>query len=127
LFKRTETRKKVARPTGELVEELEERKYDKILKKKKKLIGEEDEVDEKDHGYNYLLSMQIRSITAEKINKLKNDLASALERKDELGEISEKEMYITDLDAFETAYRRWLRVMAKEKVKKPRKKRKNKV
>jgi DNA topoisomerase-2 len=122
VFKRTEAKKKVARPTSELVEDLEERKYDKVLKKAKKDEEDEEKEESKDHGYNYLLSMQIRSITAEKIKKLANDVASAIERHDELAGTEEKDLWLDDLDEFERAYKSWLRVMAKEKVPKGRKK-----
>jgi DNA topoisomerase-2 len=108
--------KKVARSTEDLVNELEEREYDKILKKE----NTEDDEDSKDHGYNYLLGMQIRSITAEKINKLKNDLASVIERRDELAGTEEKDLWLDDLDKFVTEYTKWLKIIAKEVVKKRR-------
>lgn len=115
----TQGKKKVARSTEDLVTELEERKYDKIFKKN----SDSDEDHGSDHGYNYLLSMQIRSITAEKIDKLKNDLASIVERRDELAGTTEKDIWLADLDEFVKQYAVFLKSIEKESCKKPRKKR----
>jgi len=126
LFKK-EDGKKNARPTDEMVTELEERKYDKVFKKTKKVVDDDEEEEDNgtDHGYSYLFGMQIRSITAEKINKLKNDVASAIERRDELAGTTEKELWLKDLDVFEKAYKSWVKAMENEKIPKPRKKRNN--
>jgi len=126
LFK-TGGSKRVARPTTELTSELEERGYDKFYKKKKqKLDGdvneEETEDDNKDHGYDYLLTMQFRSITAEKINKLNNDIASNVKKLNELQETSESSMWLSDLDNFEKCYNDYLKAIEKEKIKLAKKK-----
>jgi DNA topoisomerase-2 len=116
--------KRQSRKTADLIDELEERGYDKDAEEPEE---EEEEEEEKkttvDHGYDYLLRLQFRSITEEKINKLKKDIASFIEDRDELANTTEKEMWINDLEEFEVAYKKWLRVIAKEKVKKrkPRK------
>lgn len=118
-------KKRQSRKTKDIVAELEEKGYDKEEEGEE---TEEDEGEEKKerksgHGYEYLLKMQISSITAEKINKLKNDIASNIEARDELQRTSEKQLWIKDLDDFEKAYESWLVVMSKEKVikKKPKK------
>ena len=65
--------------------------------------------DEKDTtgGYDYLLRLQFRSITEERINKLKNDIASKIKGSDLLTKKSEKDLWISDLDEFEKAYVKW--------------------
>jgi DNA topoisomerase-2 len=89
---------RVARPTADIVALLEERKYDKNYPKS-------DESEETtNHGYNYLLSMQFRSITEEKINKLKNDIASLIKREKEIQQSSEKQHWLNDLDIFLKEY-----------------------
>jgi DNA topoisomerase-2 len=124
-----EGKKKVARPITELTEELEEKKFDKIFKKKKNDDGDEPDGDEKgeeteetpdknsENGYGYLLSMQFRSITEERLRKIKDELASKIQRKEEIETKSEKEMYLTDLNDFESRYTDFLQTVEKEKTK----------
>lgn len=104
-----------SRKTTDLFRDLEERGYDKDTKK-----NDNDDKDEQDDtgGYNYLLGMQFRSITEERINKLKNDIDSKIKTRDTLTKKSEKNLWISDLDEFEKAYEKWLKVIAKEIVKK---------
>ena len=56
----------------ELLAELKQRKYDPIFKTAKSDSSPEDQDDESqgssDHGYDYLLSMPIWSLTLEKVN-----------------------------------------------------------
>lgn len=111
LFKKMEN-KKSARPTKELVEELRKKKYDEITSDDKE---EEDSKDDK-HGYSYLLSMQFRSITAEKINILQNDIESAIERENELQSQTESDMYMTDLENFEKQYKPFLKAIIKREL-----------
>ena len=107
-------KRKVARSTDSLVTELSEAGYDRIRRSvSTDEDGNEDE-EQKDHGYQYLLGMQFRSITADRIEKLKNDLASLEERRNELAGTSEKEIWIRDLDAFMKAYPVWLKSLAKQ-------------
>ena len=125
LFK-THSGRKVAIPTDELVHSLSERKYDRIIKQ---TAGESEESEESEgpetnnkHGYEYLMGMQFRSITAENINKLSNDIASLIERQNELRIKSEASMWLDDINQFEIEYRKFLNKMSKEKTKKKRKK-----
>jgi len=95
-----EERGRLSRKTDDLVSDLEERKYDKI-----------------DDKYDYLLQLQIGSITAEKIDKLQSDIDSRQREYNSLLETNEKEMWIKDLDEFETAYNKWLPVINNEGMK----------
>jgi DNA topoisomerase-2 len=101
-----------SRKTVDLFNDLESRGYDKNTKEEK------DDDDEEKGAYNYLLSMQFRSITEEKIDKLKNDIESKIKTRNSLSKRTEKDLWISDLDEFEKGYEKWLKVIAKEVVKK---------
>ena len=103
-----------SRKISDLYLDLEKRGYDKDI-----VILEIDEDDEKEQkgGYDYLLRLQFKSITEEKIQKLKDDIASKLKTKDNLVKTSEKQLWINDMDEFEKEYHKWLKVMDKEIVK----------
>jgi DNA topoisomerase-2 len=106
---------RTSRKTIDIFQELESRGYDKELKETKKT--DEDDEDDKNNGYDYLLRLQFRSITEEKILKLKNDIESKIKIRDQLSATSEKQMWLKDLDEFEKAYTKWLSVIEKEIVK----------
>jgi DNA topoisomerase-2 len=106
-----------SRKTLDIFKDLEKRGYDKEVKVDKDVKEDEDEIDEKSNGYDYLLRLQFRSITEEKINKLKNDIDSKIKIRDSLSNTTEKQMWIQDLDEFEKAYVKWLKDVEKEIVK----------
>ncbi|KAL2266989.1 hypothetical protein VTJ83DRAFT_4266 [Remersonia thermophila] len=91
-----------------LVQELRERKYEpfppKDDKKEPGAEGEDDiEEDEAAGGardYDYLLSMAIWSLTKERLDKLKAQIAAKKAEYDELDAMSEKDLWVKDLDAF---------------------------
>lgn len=89
-----------------LVHVLEERKYDKL--------NSADE--ENKSGYEYLLNLQIRSITAERIEKLRNDLAGCIHTRDDLKITSEKEIWLGELDEFRTEYESYLTELENERL-----------
>ena len=104
--------------TEEELKELDEKGYDRD---REEIDSEEDEEKGKS-GYEYLLRLQIGSITAEKINKLQNDIDSNIQERDLLKSKSEKDLWLEDLEKFETEYKKWLLEMDKEtKTKKVRK------
>lgn len=103
--------RKESRKTADIVKELEDKKYDKDLE-----LVEEDE-DTTKHGYEYLLRLQISSITAEKIDKLRNDIENLITRRDELKSTSEKQLWLNDLIEFEQEYLLWLRDLSNKKSK----------
>ena len=116
--------KRKSRKTADIVTELEERGYDKDIKDEKNDEDEDEESEEKDaeSGYVYLLRLQFRSITEENIDKLSKDIASKIKTRDELSGTTEKQLWLNDLDEFETAYHKWLKVIEKETVKTHKKK-----
>ena len=110
--------KRESRKTEHIVKELDEKGYDRD---REEIDSEEDEEKGKS-GYEYLLRLQIGSITAEKINKLQNDIDSNIQERDLLKSKSEKDLWLEDLEKFETEYKKWLLEMDKEtKTKKVRK------
>lgn len=59
-------------------------------------------------GYDYLLRMQIRTFTANKVKQLKNDIASIQTKLDNLKSTSEQSMWLRELEEFEIAYLKWI-------------------
>lgn len=104
--------KRQSRKTSDIVKDLEQRKYDKDLEN-----NEEDD-EEKKGGYEYLLRLQISSITAEKIEKLEKDIASNISERDKLQATSEDALWLRDLDEFQEEYVKWLPIINNEKQKK---------
>lgn len=113
--------KRKSRKTADIVAELEERGYDKNTKEEKE-EDEEDEEKDIESGYVYLLRLQFRSITEEKIDKLSKDIESNIKIRDKLESTTEKQLWLNDLNEFKTAYHKWLKVIEQENVKIPRKK-----
>jgi len=120
-------KKRQSRKTADVVAELEERGYDKDEEEKDEEKGDEEEDGEekedegkkgkkgkKKTGYEYLLRLQISSITAEKIDKLANDIASTIEQRDELEATEEKDIWIRDLDELMAEYKKWVVNVDKE-------------
>ncbi|KAK0714854.1 DNA topoisomerase [Lasiosphaeris hirsuta] len=93
-----------------LVQELRDRDYEAFPPASdKKPKSEDDEADgnedpEEDdltlgaHDYDYLLSMPIWSLTLERLEKLKNQIANKKAEHDELNALTEKDLWCKDLD-----------------------------
>ena len=99
-------------PEQDLVKELEERGYDKDHKK---TSGDEDDEDT-GNGYDYLLRMQVRTFTTEKIRKLQNDIKSTKLKLDKLKKTKESQMWLNDLEELEAKYTEWLAEISKRKT-----------
>lgn len=81
-----------------LVHDLETRGYDKNPKKDNTTDG----------GYEYLLRLHIRTLTAEKVQEIKNDLISTKKKLDDLVATPEEAMWLSELKQLEVAYKKWL-------------------
>jgi len=124
--------KRRSRKTTEIVQELEKRGYDRDIKSKtcehqddEDLNEEKEEEEEEDlgsSGYEYLLRLQISSITEEKINKLGKDIENTRKQHEELTEKTEKDLWKEDLDNFCEAYKKYLVILDREKPKEKSKK-----
>jgi DNA topoisomerase-2 len=89
-----------------IIKELEKRKYDKETKNDDTI-----EQSENKNGYNYLLKLPVRTLTADQVKKIKNDIQSLKTRLDNTKKISEKQMWLNDLKDFENEYHKWLKNM----------------
>jgi DNA gyrase/topoisomerase IV subunit B len=91
-------------PEDNIIKELKTRGYDENPKKQ----------DEENAGYDYLLRMQVRTFTANKIKELKNDILSNQQKLDNIKATSEKEMWINELEEFAKKYNEWLEIIENE-------------
>ncbi|KAK2614052.1 hypothetical protein N8I77_000912 [Diaporthe amygdali] len=98
-----------------LVEELRDRKYEAFPRgesvKKARNTDEEMDQDDEDEedltsnepgagDYDYLLSMPIYSLTAERLERLKKQIAAKKAEHDDLEKLDEKDLWSRDLDEF---------------------------
>lgn len=81
----------ISKSSDELESELNEKKFDKI-----------------NDSFDYLLSIQVRGFTQEKVEKLFEEYNNIKELLETTKNTSEKDMWISELDEFETAYKKWI-------------------
>lgn len=93
---------------SELITELTELKYDKVNADEENKEEDEEE-DKTKSGYEYLLRLQISSITAEKILKLKSELATSIKTRDEYKNMNAQKMWLKELDAFVPKYEAYIK------------------
>jgi len=103
-------------PEQEIIRKLIADGYDRELKDTKE--KEEDDstttaVPENNKGYEYLLRLNVRNFTAEKVENLKKDLAAIKEHLQEIEKTDAKTMWLNDLREFETEYAKWTTIMNK--------------
>ncbi len=89
-----------------VVKELEKRGYDK----ENNTNDEGEELTNKS-GYEYLLKLPVRTLTANQVKKIKNDILSQEKKLDNIKKTSEKQMWLNDLKEFEDEYVKWLKNM----------------
>jgi len=100
-----------------LIRELEKRGYDK-----ENIKLDEDGEESGGSGYNYLLRLPVRTLTSNQVKKIQNDILSLEKKLDYIIKISEKNMWINDLNEFEIEYEKWLKIMEIDvKIKKNKK------
>ena len=87
---------------------MNEKEADIISELKSRGYDEDPKREEGEGGYDYLLRMQVRTFTADKVRQLKNDIASAQKKFDGLRATTEKEIWLKELDQFQTAYEKWV-------------------
>lgn len=83
---------------SDIINKLTKRGYDENPKKDDNEAG----------GYDYLLRMQVRNFTADKVRQIKNDIVSTKQKLEDLRNTTEKEIWLQELDEFKTAYVKWL-------------------
>jgi DNA topoisomerase-2 len=78
--------------------------------------NEDPKKTEGEGGYDYLLRMQVRTFTADKIKQLNNDIMSLKEKLDNLKSKSEKKIWLEELEQFQNAYKKWLQEIEQEEA-----------
>ena len=90
---------------SDIISVLKERNYDEDPKK-----------NEGEGGYDYLLRMQVRTFTADKIKELNKDIMSLKQKLEGLRAKSEKDIWLEELDQFSNCYQRWLQEIEQEEA-----------
>lgn len=96
---------------------MNQKESDIIINLKNRGYDEDPKKQEDEGGYDYLLRMQVRTFTADKVRQLKNDIASTQEKLDGLRATTEQEIWLRELQEFERAYTKWLQDIEKEIIK----------
>lgn len=89
-----------------IVESLEKAGYDKENEK-----VNDDEESGSTGGYNYLLKMQVRTFTSNKVRQLRSEIEEKNNRLKNIESTSEKQLWLNDLDEFKKEYVKWLKIM----------------
>uniref|UniRef100_A0A6C0I1E6 DNA topoisomerase (ATP-hydrolyzing) n=1 Tax=viral metagenome TaxID=1070528 RepID=A0A6C0I1E6_9ZZZZ len=85
-----------------IVENLEKMGFDKENVK---------EDEENSGGYNYLLKMQVRTFTSNKVKQLRSEIEEKNNKLNHMKSTSEKQLWLNDLEEFKNEYKKWLKVM----------------
>jgi len=94
-----------------IVDNLEKTGYDKENEK-----VNEDEESGSSGGYNYLLKMQVRTFTSNKVKQLRSEIEEKNNRLKNLESTTEKQLWLNDLDEFKKEYVKWLKIMEPKPV-----------
>ena len=90
------------RPEVDILQDLKDRGYDEDPKK-----GDDE------GGYDYLLRMQVRTFTADKVKQLEKDISSTKKELKAIQGESEASVWLRDIAEFEAAYLVWVETMNK--------------
>ena len=96
----------------QIIKKLIEDGYDRDSLKNDK---EEDYSEENKNGkgYEYLLRLNVRNFTSEKVENLKKELFGIEDHIKKIESIDAKTMWLNDLNEFEVEYTKWLKIMNK--------------
>ena len=67
--------------------------------------------EENSGGYNYLLKMQVRTFTSNKVKQLRSEIEDKNNKLNHMKSTSEKQLWLNDLEEFKNEYKKWLKVM----------------
>ena len=84
-------------PEDDIIEKLISDKYDQNPK-----------CADGEGGYDYLLRLPIRFLTAEKVRQIRNDIESKEQIIENIKQIDESTMWLNDLEQFESEYDKWV-------------------
>ena len=95
------------------IQQVIDRKLDVMFRNETDIVQdlESKNYDKQDDSYNYLLSLQIRTFTREKVATLKQEIKDLENKLYYLLKITEKQMWLRDLQTFEEAYRKFLELV----------------
>jgi DNA topoisomerase-2 len=85
-----------------IVENLEKNGFDKENVK---------DDEENSGGYNYLLKMQVRTFTSNKVRQLRSEIEEKNNKLNHMKSTSEKQLWLNDLEEFKNEYKKWLKIM----------------
>lgn len=91
---------------SDIIKNLSERNYDENPKKY-----------DSEGGYDYLLRLQVRTFTIDKVQQLKNDIVSTQKTLDKLKSTTEQKIWLRELNEFEKAYNIWLKDIESQIIK----------
>ena len=86
----------------DIVKDLEEMKYHKFTPKDN---GSDNDIAK---SYRYLLDMKIRSFSKQKVDELNIEIEKLKNKLEEYLNKTEKDMWLSDLNEFETNYKKWV-------------------
>lgn len=97
-------------PELEVIKKLIEGNYDREVNEKNE--------DNEEKGFDYLLKMNVRSFTKEKVDAMTKELRGLEDTFKEVESTNAKTMWLNDLNDFTTEYSKWLKVIDKVDSKK---------
>lgn len=104
--------KKVFMPTQDLVNILNERKYFRTDADEANDDENDNNEDIGSRGFSYLLRIQIGTITAEKVERLKKEIDEQYALLKQTMATSENDVWLAELNEFETVYHQWVKEFA---------------
>jgi DNA topoisomerase-2 len=99
----------IRKPEEDIIEILEENNFPKFSNKESSLMKEEDEINEDELNYDYLLRMQIRTLTQKVMEKMMKEHEMRMAEYKELEKKSNKDLWKEDLDTFEKVYQKFMK------------------
>jgi hypothetical protein len=93
-------------PEMEIIKKLIDDGYDREK-------SNDDDAENQKGGYDYLLKLNVRNFTAEKVDNLKKDLALIQDTIKTIEATNAKKMWLSDLADFQGEYTKWLKTISK--------------
>jgi DNA topoisomerase-2 len=90
---------------------MNEKEQDIIKELKLRGYDEDPKKNNDEGGYDYLLRLQLRTFTKDKVKQLKSDIASLKKKLKQVTSTTEKNMWLNDLTEFQIAYEKWVQTL----------------
>jgi DNA topoisomerase-2 len=85
-----------------------------IQQLKKSKYAEDPKKEEGNGGYEYLLRLQVRTFTEDKVKQIKDEVLSLEKKLNEVRTTTEAQVWLQELEEFEVAYASWVVEMDKQ-------------